>query len=565
MRTRVTIIVFLALLIVIFGLLTWRLYYVQFHLAGALGELSERQQHAVITQKPQRGVIVDSRGRILAASNRIDTVFAEPRAITDIRETAEKLQQILDFPGHRICTIIDESKNPGYVMIKTPITAKQRDMIKQARIRGIGTHANWHRFYPTGPLTCHILGFIGYEQTGLAGIELKYDSQLTGSQGHNTMFVDASRKPIGFSMSGSNVNDGLGLVLTIDTAIQQFTRMALMKQYKAYNAESAVAVVMDPATGAILAMVSLPDFDPDELAEQTERTLKNRVVTDPFEPGSIFKPIVAALALDAGVVDYNEKIFCEDGDYRGRGFGKIGEFAYHRFGDLSIREILIHSSNIGMAKIGQKMGKQKIYAGLKLFGFGAKSGIDLPGEDAGFLYPLDKWTGYSVTRIPFGHEIIVTSLQVIRAYAALANGGQMVTPHLVRAVVDNNGTITELIQHKKFIGYVVKPEVADWIVRDALVGVVNEGTGTRAALKKWQVFGKTGTANIADKELKGYDQTNYIASFVGGAPAEDPKVLVLVSIFKPDKTLGKGYSGGRVAAPVVKEILGKTLNYIEQD
>lgn len=565
MRTRLTIIIFLTLLIVIFGLLAWRLFYVQFYLADDLGQNSERQQHAVITQKPQRGVIVDSRGRILAASNRIDTVFAEPRAIDDIRETANQLQQILDFPGHRICKIIDESKNPGYVRIKTRITPKQRDMIKKARIPGIGIHADWHRFYPTGPLTCHILGFIGFEQNGLAGIELKYDSQLRGSQGRNTLFVDASRKPIGFSVPGSFVNDGLGLVLTIDTAIQQFARTALMKQYKAYNAESAVAVVMDPATGAILAMLSLPDFDPDNISVLTERTLKNRVVTDPFEPGSIFKPIVAALALDAGIVDYNEEIFCEYGDYRGKGFGKIGEFAGHRFGNLTVRQILVQSSNIGMAKIGQKMGEQRLYDGLKLFGFGARTGIDLPGEDAGIVYPVEKWTGYSTTRIPFGHEIMVTSLQIIRAYAALANGGQMVTPHLVRAIVDDNGRITELKQHQKFTGYVVKPEVANWIIRDALVGVVDVGTGRKAALKKWQVFGKTGTANIADKELKGYDETNYIASFVGGAPAENPKVLVLVSIFKPDTTLGAGYSGGRVAAPVVKEILGKTLNYIEQD
>ena len=252
MRTRLTIIIILTLLIVIFGLLAWRLFYVQFYFADDLGQNSERQQHAVITQKPQRGVIVDWRGRILAASNRIDTVFAEPRAIADIREAADQLQQILDFPGHRICAIIDESKNPGYVRIKTGITPKQRDMIKKARIPGIGIHADWHRFYPTGPLTCHILGFIGFEQNGLAGIELKYDSQMTGSKGHDTMFVDASRQPVGFSMPGSIAIDGLGLVLTIDTAIQQFVRTALMKKYKAYNADSAVAVVMDPATGAIL-------------------------------------------------------------------------------------------------------------------------------------------------------------------------------------------------------------------------------------------------------------------------------------------------------------------------
>ncbi len=292
-------------------------------------------------------------------------------------------------------------------------------------------------------------------------------------------------------------------------------------------------------------------------------TLRNRAVNDPFEPGSIFKPIVAALALDGGVVNRSEKIFCENGSYSGKGFAHIGEWANKQFGNLTIREILVKSSNIGMAKIGRRMGKKKLYEGLKLFGFAAKTGIDLGGEDPGFLYPVNKWTTSSVTRIPYGHEISVTALQIIRAYCILANGGSLVTPHLLSAIVDSSSEIRELPPRKSLAGFIVSPEAAHWIVRQALVGVVQEGTGKEAALEKWQVFGKTGTANIARSDGKGYDQTNYTASFVGGAPAENPAVVVLVAIRKPNKALGKGYSGGRVAAPVVKEILEKTLTYLE--
>ncbi|GAF79096.1 unnamed protein product, partial [marine sediment metagenome] len=317
-------------------------------------------------------------------------------------------------------------------------------------------------------------------------------------------------------------------------------------------------------TGAILAFVCLPDFDPAKFSTTSAYALRNRALTDPFEPGSIFKPIVAAIALDSDVINYDEVIFCENGTYRGKGFGRIGEFADHKFAHLSIRQIISHSSNIGMAKIGQRMGKEKLHKGLELFGFGRKTGIDLSGENTGLLWPTANWTGYSVTRIPFGHEITVTAMQIAQAYSVLANGGCLVKPHVVRAIVDSTGRITELKQPPSLTGHIIKPDVANWIVRSALVDVVEKGTGKKAALEKWQVFGKTGTANIARADIKGYDETHYIASFAGGAPADHPAVVILVSIRKPDKSLGKGYSGGTVAAPVFREILEKTLTYLQQ-
>lgn len=564
MRSK-TINVILSLAIGIFALLSWRLFYLQYCRADDYRQSSHRQQHTVITHQPQRGFILDTRGRILAASNRAQTVFAEPRGVADPKEAATKLQEILDFPGHEICRIIQESNNPGFARIKTGITPAQHRSITNAGIRGIGIQSNWQRYYPMGRLTSHITGFVGTEQSGLAGVELKYDAQLRGAEGQNVILVDAHRQPIGMRPPDDIACDGSGLILTIDATIQQLARSALSKQCEAYRAESATAIVMDPWTGAILAMVCLPDFDPSNFGTESEQLFRNRVITDPFEPGSIFKPIVVALALDAGVIDYDEIIFCENGNYRGKGFRKIGEFGNHQFGDLCIRDILVKSSNIGMAKIGQRMGRQRLYEGLKLFGLGAGTGIDLPGEDSGLLYPVAKWTDSSVTRIPFGHEIAATALQIARAYCTLANGGRVVQPYVVRAVVDSTGNVRQLRLRGSLAGHVIKPEVANWIVRQALTGVVTEGTGKKAASKKWHVFGKTGTANIAGSVQKGYDQTNYVASFVGGAPAEKPQVVILVSIRKPDKSLRKGYSGGTVAAPVFKEILEQTLNYLHRD
>jgi cell division protein FtsI/penicillin-binding protein 2 len=270
---------------------------------------------------------------------------------------------------------------------------------------------------------------------------------------------------------------------------------------------------------------------------------------------------VVSIALENGVVNKTEKIFCENGNYHGRGFGRIGEYR-RGFGDLTVKEILIHSSNIGMAKIGQRLGKDRLYEGLKLFGFGSKTGVELPGEVNGLLKPPNVWTGYSVTRIPFGQEICVTAMQLVRAFCILANGGRLVRPFLVRAIVDNEGNITVLKRPPPPVGYIVKPEVAKWVVSKAMVAVVNEGTGKRAKLEKWQLFGKTGTANIALSNARGYSNRNYVASFVAGAPADDPAIIVLVSVRKPNRSLGKGYTGGSVASPVAAKIIEKTLTYL---
>jgi cell division protein FtsI/penicillin-binding protein 2 len=457
--------------------------------------------------------------------------------------------------------IITESGNPGFAKLKEGASEEQCGRARS--IYGIGVESEWRRHYPMGGLTAHVAGFTSIDNQGLTGIELEYDKKLAGLPRQNIFLADAGRRPVLLQEQNGVYSDGVGIILTLDATIQQFARAELLAQYEKYEAEGAIAVVAEPKTGAILALVSLPDFEPNDVRFTDPNRFRNRALNDQFEPGSIMKPIAAAIALDARAVNRHEKIFCENGHYSGRGFGRIGEYK-DGFGNLTVREILVKSSNIGMAKIGQRLGKEKLHRGLELFGFGRRTGVDLPGETEGFLRGPGQWTGYSVTRIPFGQEITVTAMQLIRAYCMLANGGHSVRPYVVRAVVDNDGNIAKMRRGQNTgVGFVVKPEVAKWIVTEALVGVVNEGTGKRAKLEKWQVFGKTGTANIAKTGERGYSDQHYVASFVCGAPAEDPAVVVLVSIRKPNKRLGKGYTGGAVASPVAAKILEKTLTYLK--
>ena len=553
-------------LVLILGLLSlgWRCFYLQYSQNEHYSEICTKQQRGCLIQTPQRGVILDCGGRVLAASNQVRTIFAEPRAIEDVVNTSVKLAPIVKMRATEIIKLIRESRNPGFVRIKVDATEAQCSAAR--KIHGIGIETGWLRTYPTGRLTGHVVGFTSQDNQGLGGIELEYDKQLRGSKGQNIFVADAFRRPIQLKEQSSVLSDGVGIILTIDSAIQQFVRKALLEQYESYEAEAGFAIVASVKSGAILGMVSLPDFDPGAIGSAEPETFRNCGITYQYEPGSVLKPIVAAIAIDSGLVSRYEKIFCEDGDYRGRGFGRVGEYSNHSFGDLSVREILIKSSNIGMAKIGQRLGKEKLYEGLIRFGFGQKVDIDLPGEAEGKLSRVWDWTGYSVTRIPFGQEISVTSIQLVRAFCILASGGRSVQPFLVKAVVDSDGKIVKLRQSGPDVGYIVKPEVAKWIVNDCLVGVVNErengGTGWRAKLEKWQVFGKTGTAQLARSDGRGYEPNAYVASFVAGAPAENPEVVVLVSIYKPNTNLGKGYTGGTVASPVAAKILEKTLKYL---
>ena len=544
-----------------FAALIARCFYLQGVKNEYFSSVSLRQRQKWIAEKPQRGVILDCCGRVLAASNRYQIIYAEPRALTGtIDDVSARLSPILKMGPQQIADVITQSKNPGYVKLKT--NATENECKGAGVIEGIGVESSWQRYYPAGRLAANVIGFTSEDNIGLEGIELKFNNELSGDEGQNIVFADVMRRPIRLKEQTSYVENGYGLILTIDSTIQQFARAELEKTISDFQAESGVAIAADPKTGAILAIVSLPDYDPQKIEKSDLDKIRNRAITDQFEPGSIFKPFVAAIAIDSNLLSTSEKIFCEYGSYHGKGFGSIGEYGNHRYGSMTVRDILALSSNIGMAKIGQKIGAQRIYNGLRKFGFGQKTKIDLPGEVEGNLRPLKEWNGYSVTRVPFGQEISATAIQIVQAFCIIANGGRFVSPYVVKAIVNNNGSIVKIRQQTTG-NLVLKPKTAQWLVRDALTAVINEGTGKPAKLKNWQLFGKTGTAQLALPDGKGYSDTDYLASFIAGAPAENPKIVVLVSVVKPNKKLGKGYTGGAVASPAAARIIERSLNYLE--
>ena len=563
--SRITLVWGIVLIAVFAGLLV-RCYSVQIVNAEKYRRSATRQQQAFVRQRGCRGVILDRRGRALAASNRIDIVYVDPQLHKDTRAAAAKLAPILALPIDEIEWRMKTGRSSRFRRIEVINDPWQAEEIAKLRIPGIGIQSGWQRYYTTGPLACHVTGFTDIDENGLAGVELQYDEYLKGQEQEEVFLADVIRRPIRLKERRNEARDGRSLILTIDAAIQEFARQELVKQCSDFEAEAGIAIVMDPHTGAVLAMVSWPDFDTNNASRAATDAMRNRVLTDPYEPGSIFKPLVVAGALDCGAITPETVIYCEHGRYQGKGFGKIEEYNNRSYGNMTPKEILVHSSNIGMAKIGQLMGPQKLHDELAMSGIGRKTGIDLPGEGTGVLWPTDRWTGYSVTRIPFGQEVSVTALQMIRAFCILANGGRPVTPYIVQGWVEEDADgkphITRAKTPELPTGFVIKPEVARWVVQEALVAVVKEGTGKRAALKKWQVFGKTGTANIADTQTRGYTET-YVASFIGGAPVEDPRVVVMVSVRKPNRKLGKGYTGGAVASPVVGRILERTLTYLD--
>lgn len=569
MKRLPAILVLFSLLVVVFSLLILRCFDLQYKQHDRFVKQSIKAQQKRIPHVGNRGIILDGRARILAAGKPVLTVFVEPRAIVDVKATSAAIAEILKIGAHTVCREILENKHRGYLEIKRDVGYEEAIVVD--RIFGVGVEKQWLRTYPMGSLLSHVVGFTTVDGKGSCGIELEYDALLRGHSHYEVLLADVSRRPIRpllrAPVQRSGSQSGQGVILTLDATIQSFVRECLAEQLTAFEAESGHAIVVHPKTGAIWAMVSLPDFDPTHAHRQwaeNPRLFTNHALNDQYEPGSIMKPMVMAIALDAGVISREEKIFCENGLYHGKGFGSIKEYNYRKYQHLTAKEILVKSSNIGMAKIGQRLGKKRLHDGLVRLGFGHKTGIKLSGEATGLLRSADQWTGYSVTRIPFGQEISVTAMQLIRSFCILCNQGRVVRLHLVKAFVDSNG-LPE-VRDSRFevadqVGYVIDPEVAKWIVDDALTAVVNEGTGHRAQLDKWQVFGKTGTAQIARESGRGYEEGAYVASFIAGAPAGDPAVVVLVSIRRPNRKLG--YTGGKVSGPVVAKIMDKTLNYLE--
>ncbi len=537
--------------------LAGRLLYIERVSSERLASRAAEQHHMRVTIRPMRGNILDARLRVLATSVEVQSVFADLKVIRDTGAAAAKAAPVLGMDADELYETLTADRERRFVWLRRRVSPQIAEAIRNLRIYGIGLVPEGKRHYPNGALAAHVLGFVGVEEQGLEGLERLFDERLRGRKGEAFILTDRKRRPI-WSEPEQFVpaEDGQHLVLTIDATIQAIAEQAIAGACEKFRAESATAIVMDPVTGAILALANVPTFDPNRYDTYPTEARRNRAVTDPAPPGSAAKPFIAAVALEAKVVRLGEVIYCENGFWPA---ARLHD-ASHRYGNLAFEQIVIKSSNIGMAKIGTRLGNARLHEALGRFGFGRTTGVWLPGENPGRVFPLSRWTKYSTTRVPFGHEFTATPLQLVTAFAAIANGGKLVRPKILRGVLDRCGRVAVNLAEPRVLGEAIDPRTARTMIESCLVGVVEEGTGKRCRIPGYRVFGKTGTAQKVDPETGAVSHTRYIGTFLAGAPAADPQVVVLVTVNEPDKSLG--YYGGTVAAPAAREILEQTLRYL---
>ncbi len=499
----------------------------------------------------KRGTIFDRRGREMAVSVDVTSVAVRPARVKDVGTAAEELARILRMKTAEVKSKLTSRK--PFVWIKRQATPKEAEAIKQLRLPGIEFVTETNRFYPNRTLAAQVVGFTGMDGKGLEGVEYFYDTYLRGTDANVKVLRDALGNGFQAETSDEGGASGNNLILTLDQAVQHVSETALVEAVETYKARSGLAIVMEPATGAILAMAQAPTFNPNAYDDYKKALWRNRAITDPFEPGSTLKVFGAAAALEFANISPKTTFNCENGAYR---IGRNIVHDVHRYGVLSLQEIIKFSSNIGAIKVGEKVGPEKLYHTLTLFGFGQKTGIDSPAETTGLLMPAKKWTPIDAAAIAFGHGISTSALQLITALSAIANDGVLMKPRLVQAITDKQGQVLQQFPPEE-VRRVVSPETAQTLKEILQTVVLPGGTGVNAALQGYTVCGKTGTARKIDENGR-YSDDRHVASFIGFAPADKPQIAVLVVI---DEPRGQMY-GGAVAAPVFRKIAQSTLNYL---
>ncbi len=548
-----------ALLLLAFVGLGVHLALIETHMSARLIEHRDDQRTRSIAVAPMRGMILDTRGRILAGTTMEPSVFADPAVVQDIPATCAQLAPILGMPPAALAERIAGAKSPEFVWLARRVSQEQAAAVTERKLRGIGIRPEPQRQYPNGTLLAHVLGFVGIDGHGLEGVELGFDRDLAGVAGRYRTTCDARRRPLWTQQAvPDEFRHGNHVVLTIDLVIQSLVEDVLFETVRHFHAESGVALAMSPSDGHLLAMASVPTFDPNHYNDFSVDARRNRCITDPVEPGSCFKPFIMSAALAEGRVALDEQVDCGPGEWRfpmTRGVRRLRDT--HPNGVITFEEVLVESSNIGMAHVGMRLGIPTLYRYVRAFGFGERTGIELPGESAGILSPLKRWTSFSKTSVPIGQELAVTPLQLLTAFAALVNGGERHAPTAVQRLLDAGGQPLET-QEAPAPRPAIPASAARQVAQRALVRVVND-SHHNIQLDGYQAIGKTGTAEVPYPDRPGYEPGAYLASFLGAAPAEDPQIAVVVMIRKPDPSIG--YYGGLVSGPAVKKILERTLAY----
>ena len=505
-----------------------------------------RQHRETIIVPASRGTIVDRNGEPLAIGRMATTVYANPRQVTNARDlTLVAGKQLGIDPSVLYPTLVDRSK--GFVYVARKADPRKAKILQALDFAGLGFYPEELRFYPQGPVAAQILGYAGLDNKGLEGLERSLEGTLAGQPGSQTIVKD----PFGRALDVVETKPetpGRSVRLTIDREIQANAEEVLQDTVRRWGARAATAVVMDPHTGEVLAMATASRFNANRFSTTRADRRRNRAVTDTYEPGSTFKLVTIAAGLQ-------EKMITPRTSFRLAPTIKVADRVIHEGHTrgterLTVRQIVEQSSNIGTITIAERLGPGRLASWVDRFGFGAKTGIDFPGESAGFALPLDQWSGSTIGTVPIGHGIAVTPVQMARAYSAIANGGVLVRPHLIERI-DGQTVGTKRGRH------VVSHAVSEQMM-SMLRGVVLEGTGTEAAIPGYTVAGKTGTAAKIDPDGT-YSTSRYVASFVGMVPATKPKLVIMVMVDEPH---GDIY-GGVVAAPAFREIARFNLQHLE--
>ncbi len=547
-RIALLLCLFSFLFLVVFA----RAYQLQVLQSNKLAALAERQYQRIVPLVPKRGILYDRKKEELAISMEVDSVFAQPGKVVSPGEAANRIGPILGKKPEALLQKMKEDR--PFVWLERGITPGQRTAIEQLNIEGVDFLKETKRFYPQGEMGCHVIGFAGVDSKGLEGVELGYDEFIRGEPGYILISKDGRGRAISPEKPAfNNSEEGCEVILTIDKNIQYVAEKELKKAVQSSSAKGGLAIVMNPKTGEVLALAIQPSFDLNRFSSFPPHVWKNGAITDTFEPGSTLKAFLLASALEERAVGRGDIFFCENGSHSVGGRVIHDTHAYRW---LSLGEIIKVSSNIGASKVGQKLGREKFYRSLKSFGFGSKTGIDLPGEVPGFLPAPQQWSEVGLANISFGQGISTTALQLTTAFAALANGGILMKPYVVKTVLErqSNSLMENQPSHRR---RVISPETAK-VVSSILKTVVEEGgTGKAASLSGYEAAGKTGTAQKALLEGRGYSDKR-VASFIGFAPVENPQVIISVII---DEPAGISF-GGIVAAPAFKGIAEQVLPYM---
>lgn len=548
-KFHVRILVISSLVILSWTALTIRFFYVQVLRGGELREFVKRQGENKVVLPAVRGTIRD-RNHLPLAQNVVHYSFAvRPEDVEDEKSLVEAFSKATNRSSRYYRRKLDS--DAPFVYLERNLKSDVSRPLLNLKDSGLVVRRHGYRSYPHGSIGSQIVGFTNIDNIGLEGIEKEFDTQLRGKDGWLVLQTDGKGRSLkNQSFPREEPVDGYDVILTIDLEYQAVLRDELQEHMNAKGAKGAMGILIEPQSGKILAMASLPDFDPNSPFNSPKEDYKNRVLTDQFEPGSTFKIVPATAALFANHVDMDEEFYCEDGSYSFRGT-VIKDWS--DFGLLTFPQIIEHSSNVGIIKIAERVGSRDLYLFARKYGFGAASGVHLSGEAHGTLRPIDQWSDISLAEISLGHEISISAFQLAFAYGAIANGGFLMKPLLVDKIVHPSGRVVSE-STPQMIRRVASQEIMATMTQ-MLQRVVESGTGTAARIKGWTVAGKTGTAQkyIADA----YSTTKFISSFVGFLPAKEARILGVIVLDEPKIGYHWGSAG---AAPVFKEIMTRVIN-----